>query len=145
MKRREYVAVLIASIGACSCNARSSSKPLSSIGNLDLPGELTKAMKSTAGNGGAGGSKNGASAEAHGNFTGSEEEARKTLIELYHSIARRVGGKNIGGGHEGNVDDGTLESAHWIYRDESMEGAIRIRLIQVGKNRWTIVAFQHEA
>jgi len=143
MKRRRSIAVLIASIGAVSCHVPS--KSLSSIGSIDLPDELTKAMKSTVGNGGAGGSRNGTSSEGHGNFTGSEADARKTLAALYHAIKSRVGNKEIGSGHEGEADDGTLISAHWIYRDGGMEGAIRIRLIQTGANRWTIVAFQHEA
>ena len=102
-------------------------------------------MKSTVGNGGAGGSRNGASSEGHGSFTSSEADARRTLAALFHAIRARVGNKEIGGGHEGEADDGTLVSAHWIYRDRDMEGAIRIRLIQTGADRWTIVAFQHEA
>jgi hypothetical protein len=131
-----------------SCDVRVSSKaskPLSPIGSIDLPDELTKAMKSTAGNGSAGGSRNGASAEGHGSFTGSEVVARKALAELYHTIGSRVGTKEIGAGHDGDANDGTLEAAHWIYQDKGMEGAIRIRLIQIGENRWTIVAFLHEA
>lgn len=102
-------------------------------------------MKSTVGNGGAGGSRNGASSEGHGSFTASEAGARKTLAALYYAIKSRVGNKEIAGGHEGEANDGTLVSAHWIYRDRGVEGAIRIRLIQTGADRWTIVAFQHEA
>ncbi|OYU42817.1 MAG: hypothetical protein CFE44_21855 [Burkholderiales bacterium PBB4] len=102
-------------------------------------------MKSTVGNGGAGGSRNGASAEAHGSFTGSEVDAKKTMAALYHAIGSRVGAKETGGGHDGDANAGTLEAAHWIYQDKEMEGAIRIRLIQIGVNRWTIVAFLHEA
>lgn len=143
MNRRRYIAGLIASITATSCHA--SSKPLTAIGSIDLSDEMTKAMKATVGNGGAGGSRNGASSEGYGSFTGSEADARKTLTALYHVIDRRVGNKEIGGGHEGEAHDGTLVSAHWIYRDRGVEGAIRIRLIQTGADRWTIVAFLHEA
>ena len=67
------------------------------------------------------------------------------MAELYHTIASRVGKKEIGGGHDGDAKDGNLEAAHWIYQDSGKEGAIRIRLIQIGENRWTIVAFVHEA
>jgi hypothetical protein len=67
------------------------------------------------------------------------------LAALYRSIKSRVGNKEIAVGHEGEANDGTLVSAHWIYQDGGVEGAIRIRLIQTGADRWTIVAFQHEA
>jgi hypothetical protein len=126
-----------------SCGKRSPVPgPLASI---NLGEELAMAANSHGGRGFVADiSQDQASAEHVASFEASEADARRILTALHADLHVRIGPAATGSGHQRDSKDGTLHAAHWTYRFGDKEGVVRMRLIQTGKTRWTIILFHHE-